>query len=93
MCRVLGYLGEPALLDELLYQPDASIVRQATDPRLMELLNLGGFGLAAWDRASPDPACPYTYRTSGVPMFDRNLKALAEKVWATGVVAHVRWVV
>jgi predicted glutamine amidotransferase len=81
------------LLDELLYQPDAAIVRQATDPRLMEMLNLGGFGVAAWDQGSSNPGRPFTYRTSGVPVFDRNLKALAEKVVATGVVAHVRGVV
>jgi glutamine amidotransferase len=93
MCRVLAYLGDGALIDEFLYLPDAALVRQATDPHLMRLLNLGGFGLAAWDAESPEPAQPYTYRTAGVPMFDRNLKALAEKVRATALVAHVRGVV
>jgi glutamine amidotransferase len=59
----------------------------------MELLNLGGFGLAAWDSRSPNPSRPFTYRTAGVPMFDRNLKALSEKVQASALVAHVRGVI
>ena len=93
MCRVLAYLGAPALVDDLLYKGDVSLVRQATDSRLMELLNLGGFGLAAWDIRSPNPSRPFTYRTAGVPMFDRNLKALSEKVHASALVAHVRGVI
>jgi glutamine amidotransferase len=92
MCRVLAYLGTPALVDDLLYGAEVSLVRQATDARFMQLLNLGGFGLAAWDRASEDPSRPFTYRTPGVPMFDRNLKALSGKVRATSLVAHVRGV-
>ena len=42
MCRVLAYLGEPVLVNDLLYGADASLVRQAVDPELMSLLNLGG---------------------------------------------------
>jgi len=90
---VLAYLGEPAIVDDLLYRGDVSLVRQATDSRLMQLLNLGGFGLAAWDPRSPEPSRPFTYRTAGVPMFDRNLKALSEKVQAQALVAHVRGVI
>ena len=93
MCRVLAYLGAPAIVDDLLYRGDVSLVRQATDSRLMDLLNLGGFGLAAWDPRSPEPSRPFTYRTAGVPMFDRNLKALSEKVQAQALVAHVRGVI
>ena len=93
MCRVLAYLGSPVLIDELLFAADVSLVRQATEPRMMALLNLGGFGLAAWDQGSPDPARPFTYRTAGVPMFDRNLKSLASKVRASALLAHVRGVV
>jgi hypothetical protein len=40
----------------------------------MQLLNLGGFGMAAWEERSFGPSRPFTYRTVGVPMFDRNLK-------------------
>ena len=93
MCRVLAYLGSPMLIDELLFAADVSLVRQATEPRMMQLLNLGGFGVAAWDQDSPDPARPFTYRTAGVPTFDRNLKSLASKVRSSALLAHVRGVV
>lgn len=93
MCRVLAYLGEPVLVDHLLYGADASFIRQAVDPELMSLLNLGGFGLAAWSPRSPSPSRPFTYRVSTVPNFDRNLRALARKVEAGAFVAHVRGVI
>jgi glutamine amidotransferase len=93
VCRVLAYLGTPALVDDLLYSAEVSLVRQATDPRFMQLMNLGGFGMAAWDEPSAGPSRPFTYRTAGVPMFDRNLKALCEKVRARALVAHVRGVI
>jgi glutamine amidotransferase len=93
MCRVLAYLGQPVLLDEMLYEPEAGLVRQAVDPQLMGLLNLGGFGLAAWAPTLPDPSWPVTYRVPTVPNFDRNLRALARKVEATAIVAHVRGVI
>jgi glutamine amidotransferase len=72
---------------------EASLVRQATDPRFMQLLNFGGFGMAAWDEASVGPSRPFLYRAAGVPMFDRNLKALCEKVCASALLAHVRGVI
>ncbi len=50
MCRALLYLGEPILLDELLYQPDSSLVKQSYMPRMLRMLNLVGFGMVAWER-------------------------------------------
>ena len=49
MCRALLYLGEPVLLDNLLYQPDSALVRQSYMPKMLNMLNLAGFGLRAWD--------------------------------------------
>lgn len=92
MCRVLAYLGSPALLDDLLYQPDSSLVRQAYAPQMLHMLNLAGFGLAAWDEASHEPGEPFVYRTMTLPMFDANLRALARKVRAGCALAHVRGV-
>ena len=92
MCRVLAYLGQPVLLDEMLYGAEAGLVRQAVDPQLMSLLNLGGFGLAAWAPNFRQPSRPLTYRVPTLPNFDRNLRALAQKLEATAVVAHVRGV-
>jgi glutamine amidotransferase len=92
MCRALLYLGEPVLLDNLLFQPDSALVRQSYMPKMLNMLNLAGFGMRAWDPESHDPATPYTYASDAVPVFDRNLKSLAAKVKAGCVLAHVRGV-
>jgi predicted glutamine amidotransferase len=92
MCRALLYLGEPVLLDNLLFQPDSALVRQSYMPKMLHTLNLAGFGLRAWDRGSHHPDAPYAYGSPSLPVFDRNLKNLAEKVRAACVVAHVRGV-
>jgi glutamine amidotransferase len=92
MCRALLYLGEPVLLDHLLFQPDSALVRQSYMPKMSNMVNLAGFGLRAWDAASNEPAKPFFYGSASLPVFDRNLKSLAEKVRANCVLAHVRGV-
>lgn len=92
MCRALAYLGQPVLLDNLLYQPDSALVKQTFMPKMLHMLNLAGFGLRAWDSQSRDPDVPYSYASTSLPVFDRNLKALAEKIRPTCVLAHVRGV-
>ena len=92
MCRALLYLGEPVLLDNLLFQPDSALVRQSYMPKMLHMLNLAGFGLRAWDRGSHEPDKPFYYGSTSLPVFDRNLKSLAEKVHASCVLAHVRGV-
>ncbi len=76
MCRVLAYMGPPTSVDDLLYRPDSSLIRQTYEPRLHFLLNLAGFGLTAWDPSSHDPDTPFTYRIPEIPVFDRNLAAV-----------------
>jgi glutamine amidotransferase len=92
MCRALLYLGEPVLLDNLLFQPDSALVRQSYMPKMLNMLNLAGFGLRAWDPRSHAPDKPFFYGSPSLPVFDRNLKNLAEKVRAGCVLAHVRGV-
>jgi glutamine amidotransferase len=92
MCRALLYLGEPVVLDNLLFQPDSALVRQSYMPKMLTMLNLAGFGLRAWDRGSHQPDKPFFYGSPSLPVFDRNLKSLAEKVRAACVLAHVRGV-
>ena len=92
MCRALLYLGEPVLLDNFLYQPDSALVRQSYMPKMLNLLNLAGFGLRAWDPESHDPETAYSYYSQQLPVFDRNLKNLAEKIRARCLLAHVRGV-
>jgi glutamine amidotransferase len=92
MCRALLYLGEPVLLDNLLFQPDSALVRQSYMPKMLHMLNLAGFGMRAWDPASHDASTPFAYASDALPIFDRNLKGLAGKVAASCVLAHVRGV-
>jgi glutamine amidotransferase len=92
MCRVVAYLGEPVVLDHLLFAPDNSLVRQSYAPQRLRMLNLAGFGFAAWDADSLDADTPFVYHTDAVPVFDSNLRALSRKLRVGSVLAHVRGV-
>ena len=92
MCRALLYLGQPVLLDNLLYQPDSALIRQSYMPKMLHMLNLAGFGLRAWDPQSNNPEQPYAYYSQSLPVFDRNLQNLAQKIRPSCVLAHVRGV-
>jgi glutamine amidotransferase len=93
MCRVLGYLGEPVSLRQVLFDTDSSLVAQSYSPRMMNtFLNLAGFGMAAWEPQSARPEEPFVYRTTMVPTFDRNLRGFARKLEPTCLIAHVRGV-
>lgn len=92
MCRALLYLGEPVLLDNLLYQPDSALVRQSYMPKMLHMLNLAGFGMRAWDPASANPERAHAYYSQSLPVFDRNLHNLAQKIRPTCVLGHVRGV-
>ena len=78
MCRALLYLGSSTLLDDLLFKPDNSLVRQVYMPKMLSMLNLAGFGMKAWERESASPTVPYSYSVESLPMFDPTLKSLAE---------------
>lgn len=92
MCRALLYLGQPVVLDDFLFRPDSALVKQSYTPKMLYLLNLAGFGLRAWDPGSHEAEKPFAYASDAIPVFDRNLKALAEKIRAHCVLAHVRGV-
>ncbi len=92
MCRMLGYLGSPVPIADLLYAPDSSLLNQTIDAQMLGMLNLAGFGLTAWDSTSHQPQEPFLYRSTQVAVFDRNLKALAGKVRSDALLAHVRGV-
>src|SRR5215207_3024708 len=91
MCRILAYLGEPLPVETLLFDTDNSLVRQSYSPRMMNtFLNLAGFGMKAWDPTSLRPEDPFSYRTTTLPSFDRNLRFMSSKLASTCLVAHVR---
>ncbi|GGI76556.1 class II glutamine amidotransferase [Legionella impletisoli] len=93
MCRILSYLGKPTLVEELLYKPDNSFIKQSYNPKYMSyLLNLAGFGMAAWEEHSHDPKRPYLYKTPELPFYDENLRNLATKITPHCLLAHLRGV-
>ena len=92
MCRAMMYSGRSVLLDDLLFKPSHSLIQQTLNPKELDLLNLGGFGLTAWDPSSFEPEQPFEYRSMSLPLFDRNLKSIAEKVRTSCMLAHVRGV-
>lgn len=79
-------------VEHILYGTDNALVNQAHSPQMTAILNLAGFGMAAWDAASPRPDEPFVYRTTSLPAFDRNLRSLSQKIEASCVIAHVRGV-
>lgn len=92
MCRLLGYLGPPVLLDDLIIKPDNSLITQTTQAQMLAMLNIGGFGLAAWDDYMAEPHLPLTFRSTQVANFDQNLRVLTRKLQVRTLVAHLRGV-
>lgn len=92
MCRALIYLGRPIPLDNLLFRPESSLVNQVLSSQKLHMLNLAGFGMMAWDSRTHHPETPFRYAIPVLPIFDRNLRMLAEKLTPECVVAHVRGV-
>jgi predicted glutamine amidotransferase len=87
------YQGEAVSLDDLLFKPNNSLVRQAYNPQMLDMLSLAGFGMLGWDETSHRPEIPFSYRSVNLPLFDPNLKDLAEKLRVSTLIAHVRGVV
>lgn len=93
MCRVLSYLGKPIVMNELLNEPDNSFIKQSYNPRYMsQLLNLAGFGMAAWETNSHEASAPFLYRIPTLPFYDENLRSLTKKINPSCLLAHLRGV-
>lgn len=92
MCRVLAYLGERLLVEDLLYKPDVSFVNQTHQAALLNRLNLAGSGFLIWDTHSERPELPFVHRSTQLPIYDRNLRALAAKLRASCLLGHLRGV-
>ncbi|CZF82038.1 MULTISPECIES: class II glutamine amidotransferase [Grimontia] len=87
MCRWLAYQGKPCYLDEMLHQPNHSLVSQSMDAtKAVTAVNADGFGIA-WYGEKPTPAL---YREVLPAWSDANLKSLAEHTRSHRFMAHVR---
>lgn len=89
MCRFLAYRGRPVLMDELMYQPKNSLIRQSIAAHESEEpLNGDGFGLGWYAHGlGSDPGLFVSVRPA---WNDRNLRYLAQKIESDCIFAHVR---
>lgn len=90
MCRMIAYHGPPVLLDDLIVKPDSSLVHQVIDAKMLAMLNLAGFGLAAWSDHMAEPDRALLFHSTEVAIFDPNLRALARQLPVSALVAHLR---
>jgi ergothioneine biosynthesis protein EgtC len=90
MCRLLGYLGGPILLDSILYKPEHSLIVQSYQPREMTagLLNADGFGVG-WYHRNQDTD-PFIYKNILPIWSDINLPSISRYVESGCAIAYVR---
>jgi predicted glutamine amidotransferase len=87
MCRWMAWLGQPVLIDELLFRTDHGIVDQSLHARMgAEPTNGDGFGLG-WYGTGDLPA---VYRSVAPAWADANLRELAAHIESPLFLAHVR---
>jgi glutamine amidotransferase len=89
MCRFIAYVGNPILLDDVLFKPKNSLIQQSIHAREAdEPLNGDGFGVG-WYAQEIDPT-PAVFVSIQPAWNDRNLKYLAPKIRSNCFFAHVR---
>ena len=87
MCRWLGYFGSPIRLEELVFNPEHSLVEQSRSARFTShLTNADGFGLGWYGTADG----PGRYRSVSPAWSDRNLQDLCAHITSPLFIAHVR---
>jgi len=87
MCRWMAWLGQPVLIEELLFKTRHGIVDQSLHARMgAEPTNGDGFGLG-WYGGGDGPAL---YRSVAPAWGDPNLRELAAHIESPLFMAHVR---
>ena len=87
MCRWMAWLGQPVLIEELLFKTEHGIVDQSLHSRLgAETTNGDGFGLGWYG----DGDGPGVYRSVSPAWSDQNLRELAAHLESPLFMAHVR---
>ncbi len=90
MCRFVAYLGEPVGLEELVWGPPHSIVRQSWAPRHQRpgAVNADGFGMGWYDLdVRPQPA---RWRSPRPAWAERSFRSVAGLLRTTCALAAVR---
>jgi predicted glutamine amidotransferase len=88
MCRFVLYLGEPVVLETLLFRPINSLVNQSYDAEERDPLNGDGFGVAWYaPEIAPEPA---VFKSATPAWSNRNLMHLGRVTSSQCVLAHVR---
>jgi glutamine amidotransferase len=89
MCRFAAYIGRPIIVDELLFKPANSLVKQSVRARETdEPLNGDGFGLG-WYAHEIDYT-PALFTSVQPAWNDRNLLYISPKIRTNCLMAHVR---
>ncbi|MEC4894761.1 MAG: ergothioneine biosynthesis protein EgtC [Oscillatoria sp. PMC 1051.18] len=90
MCRLLGYLGKPIQLEQILSKPEHSLIVQSYQPREMRsaILNADGFGIG-WYHLEQETN-PYIYKSTQPIWSDLNLPHLSRYVNSHCNLAYVR---
>lgn len=89
MCRFVAYIGNPIILDDVLYKSKNSLINQSVKARETdEPLNGDGFGVG-WYQQDIDPY-PALFRSIQPAWNDQNLRYLAPKIRSNCFFAHVR---
>src|SRR4051794_2716867 len=87
MCRWMAWVGQPVLVDELVFKSEHGIVDQSLHARMgAEPTNGDGFGLG-WYGTGEGPA---VYRSVSPAWADANLRELAAHVESPLFFAHIR---
>lgn len=90
MCRLLGYLGSPILLESIISKPEHSLIVQSYKPREMQeaLLNADGFGIG-WYHPQKETK-PFTYKNIQPIWNDINLNSLGRYIESGCILSYVR---
>lgn len=90
MCRLLGYLGLPLQLDQILSQPKHSLIVQSYQPREMAeaLLNADGFGFG-WYHPTQKTE-PFIYKNTLPIWNDTNVPSLSRYIESNRIVGYIR---
>jgi predicted glutamine amidotransferase len=87
MCRWMAWLGQPLLIDELLFKTQHGIVDQSLHARMgAEPTNGDGFGLGWYGTGNG----PGVYRSVSPAWADPNLRELAGHLESPLFLAHIR---